>query len=229
MDEIGLMDGSGSSSGVVGGAELRLDHVLLAVSDLADGARLLYERCGLASVPGGRHVEWGTANRIIPVGDAYLELVAVVDHERALTNHFGRWVASARQGLVKPLGWAVRTASIHDVAQRLDLVVNSGSRSAPDGRNLRWWLAGVEQAAAESSHPFFIQWGNETPHPSRLPVSHPAGTVVVDRLEVCGDRTRLVSWLGDHRLPVLSSPGPSALQRIVLHSSTGEIILEAGI
>ena len=131
------------------------------------------------------------------------------------------------QGLVQPLGWAVRTRSIDDVAQRLDLVVSSGSRTAPDGRELRWWLAGVERASAESSHPFFIQWAGETPHPSQMPVTHPAGTVVVDHVEVGGDSTRLVSWLGDNRLPVVISSGPSTLERIVLHSSTREIVLAA--
>ncbi len=208
-------------------AELRLDHVLLAVSDLDAGARVLHERHGLASIVGGRHAEWGTANRIVPVGDAYLELVAIVDHDRAMANHFGRWVASAGQGLVQPLGWAVRTPSIDDVAQRLDLVVSSGSRLAPDGRELQWWLAGVDRAAAESSHPFFIQWARGTPHPSQMPVTHPAGTVVVDHVEVGGDSSRLVRWLGDNRLPVVISSGPSTLQRILLHSSTHDIALEA--
>ncbi len=229
LDETGFVERGGSSSEVAGRVELQLDHVLLAVSDLADAARVLHERYGLASVAGGRHTEWGTANRIIPVGNAYLELVAVVDHDRALANDFGCWVASARQGLVQPLGWAVRTASIGDVAQRLNLVVSSGSRATPDGQQLQWWLAGIETAAAESSHPFFIQWDRETPHPSQVTVTHPAGTVVVDRLEVCGDSTRLASWLGDHRLPVVISPGPSALERILLHSATRDIILEASI
>src|SRR5687767_15772991 len=36
-------------------------------------------RHGLASVDGGRHRDFGTANRIIPLGSTYLELVAVVD------------------------------------------------------------------------------------------------------------------------------------------------------
>jgi hypothetical protein len=40
-------------------------------------------RYGLASIEGGRHPGWGTANRIIPLGDAYIELVTVVDDEEA--------------------------------------------------------------------------------------------------------------------------------------------------
>lgn len=44
-------------------AQLEVDHVLIAVGDLALGAREIEKRYGLASVEGGRHAGWGTANR----------------------------------------------------------------------------------------------------------------------------------------------------------------------
>jgi hypothetical protein len=65
---------------------VELDHVLVAVSDLAESARELEVRYGLASIEGGCHPGWGTANRIVPLGDAYLELVTVVDEEEALAS-----------------------------------------------------------------------------------------------------------------------------------------------
>ena len=55
----------------------------------------------LPSVDGGRHPGWGTANRIVPLGDTYIELVTVVDEAEAAQSPFGRWVASAPDG---PLG-----------------------------------------------------------------------------------------------------------------------------
>src|SRR5207253_9345067 len=54
---------------------VELDHVLIAVDDLAAAARELEARHGLASIRGGRHPGWGTANRIVPLGQTYLELV----------------------------------------------------------------------------------------------------------------------------------------------------------
>ncbi|HEY8839814.1 MAG TPA: VOC family protein [Candidatus Dormibacteraeota bacterium] len=54
-----------------------LDHVLIAVADLAAAAREIEARHGLASIDGGRHSAWGTANRIVPVGDSYLEQFAL--------------------------------------------------------------------------------------------------------------------------------------------------------
>jgi Glyoxalase-like domain len=86
--------------------------VLLAVTDLAATAWELEARCGLASVEGGRHPDWGTANRIVPLGTSYLELVAVVDSPAAADSSFGRWVASraSRPGPTAWLGGADRPA-----------------------------------------------------------------------------------------------------------------------
>jgi hypothetical protein len=48
---------------------MELDHVLIGVTDLAAAARELEARCGLVSVEGGSHPHWGTANRIVPLGN----------------------------------------------------------------------------------------------------------------------------------------------------------------
>ncbi len=61
---------------------MQLDHILIAVTDLAAAAEELEARYGLASVAGGRHPSWGTANRIVPLAETYLELVAVIDTRR---------------------------------------------------------------------------------------------------------------------------------------------------
>ncbi|MGZ8620620.1 MAG: VOC family protein, partial [Actinomycetota bacterium] len=57
----------------------RIDHVVYAVRDLEVAARRCLEEHGLVSIPGGRHPRWGTANRIVPLGQTYLELLAVED------------------------------------------------------------------------------------------------------------------------------------------------------
>ena len=62
------------------------------MADLAAAAEEIEARHGLASIEGGRHPGWGTANRIVPLGEAYLELVAVVDEAEAAQSPFGRWV-----------------------------------------------------------------------------------------------------------------------------------------
>lgn len=116
---------------------MELDHVLIAVADLAAAGRELEVRHGLSSIEGGRHPAWGTANRIVPLGDSYLELVAIVDAAKAAESAFGRWVASSASNTGRPLGWAVRTSQLDEIARRLDLSINAGSRSTPGGEQLR--------------------------------------------------------------------------------------------
>jgi len=204
---------------------VHLDHVVIAAADLSAAARELEARHGLLSVEGGRHPGWGTANRIVPLGDAYLELVAVADPAAAAASAFGAWVAAGVASGGGPLGWAVRTDRIDDVAQRLGLTVADGSRSTRSGDMLRWRLAGVEQAAAEPCLPFFIEWGAGTPLPGRAAAAHPAGAVRVARLELAGAPERLAWWLGAHELPVVVRRGPPAVERIVLAAGAREIVL----
>jgi hypothetical protein len=138
-----------------------LDHVLIAVDDLEAAARAVEQRHGLASVEGGRHQGLGTANRIVPLGDTYLELVAVVDASE--TSGFADWIASGPRPRL--LGWCVRTDDLDEVAGRLGLTIADGSRARPDGTVLRWRMAGLERSADEPLLPFFIEWGEDTPYP----------------------------------------------------------------
>jgi hypothetical protein len=203
---------------------VQLDHVLVAVPDLAAGVRAVEAGLGLTSVEGGRHPGWGTANRIVPLGPAYLELVAVVDAGEAAAHTFGRWLTAA-QPRGGPFGWAVRTEELDRVANRLGLPVRDGSRATPDGRLLRWRTAGLEQAAAEPFLPFFIEWAEGTPLPGRAAVTHPSGPLAITDLALRGDADRLTAWLGGDALPVTIRPGAPCLASVALAGPAGQMLL----
>jgi hypothetical protein len=206
---------------------VELDHVLIAVADLRAASRTLEERHGLASVEGGRHAGWGTANRIVPLGDAYVELITVVDEAEAAGSAFGRWVAAGtRSRAGQPLGWVARTTRLDEVADRLGLTVSSGSRPGRDGSVLRWRLAGVEEAAAEPALPFFVEWGEGTPLPGRAEVAHRAGAVRLERLDLSGDVERVTDRLGTEGMPISVTAGPPAVKGIVLASEQGVCTIE---
>ncbi len=201
---------------------IELDHVILAVPDLDAAAVGLEREHGLRSVEGGRHRGFGTANRIVPLGAAYLELVAVVDPAEAEESAFGRWVAGARGTL---LGWAARTDELDAIAERLGLPVVAGSRTTPAGDELHWRSAGFEHAAAEPSLPFFIEWVPGSPYPGRIAIVHPAGEVRLARLELGGDPLRLEGWVGPHGPALTIHPGAPALERVVLATDGRELVL----
>jgi glyoxalase-like protein len=205
---------------------VEIDHVLIRVFDLDGAARVLDAEHGLASMRGGRHPGWGTANRIVPLGETYLELVTVVDEREAAGSSFGRWAAEAASG---PMGWCVRPPSLEAEAARLKLTVNSGSRPTASGELLTWRFAGFEQAAAEPALPFFIEWGDPSLFPGRLAAEHRRGPVELTELVLAGDAGRIEQLLGPHRLLITVRPGAPGLERIVLSGSAGQLVLQGAL
>jgi hypothetical protein len=207
---------------------LVLDHFVLGVADLDAAAATLLDGHGLVSLPGGRHLLWGTANRIVPLGSCYLELVAVVDPDVAATSAFGSWVTDMAAGRCA-WGWAVRTSDIAATAERLDLDVVPGSRVNPAGVELRWSLAGVPGADSDRTLPFFIAWGAGTPRPGSAHADHPAGDVRVSAVTVETDPAELGRRLGHAALPVTVHAGRRGVTRVELTADAGRIVLEPGL
>lgn len=198
-------------------SRLQLDHVLIAVRDLESGVADAEQRFHVTSVEGGRHPGWGTANRIVPLGTSYLELVAVVDAAEAATSPLGRWVSAAAPEDPQLLGWAVRPDDLDSVAARNGLVVAQGSRRAAGGELLSWRTAGLERSIAEPCFPFFIEWSAETRFPE---LAAEPSRVSIRELGLTGDEQRLADWLGSHDLPIVVRPGPPAVERLVLEART---------
>ncbi len=204
-----------------------IDHVLVAVRNLEAAGRDMEMRHGLASIEGGTHPAWGTANRIVPLDDSYLELIAIVDPDKAADSVFGRWVASGVSETIRPLGWAVRTLQLDEIARRLQLAVHAGSRTTRGGDRLRWRIAGIDQAAAEPSRPFFIEWAPETLYPGQAAISHRAGKARIEKIVLDANSNRLGNWLGEHHLPIVVRPGKPAVTSVFISSDAGQIVLGA--
>jgi hypothetical protein len=208
---------------------LWMDHVIYAVDDLDAAAAVMFDREGLASVPGGRHEGWGTANRIVPLGESYLELITVVDVEEAEQSEFGRAVRRALTEDHPLVGWVVATDDIDGVAKRLELEVEERSREADDGSTLSWRLAGLERALKTGGLPFFVQW--EVPperHPGAADVRHETDARGIAWVEVCADnRDAVDEWLGDDAkdLPVRITDGDPALAVAAIETAGGAIVL----
>lgn len=178
-----------------------VDHVIWAVDDLDDAARRLEAEHGIRSVAGGRHPEIGSENRLVPLGDSYLELLAGFP-DLAL-------------GLA---GWMVRTEDLAGHATRLGIDVLPMTRTRPDGVVLRWRLAGLAPALA-GSLPVFIEWdlAERGDHPGQ-----PAGDHRLAAIEVGGDPAELARWLGGPPpREVTVVDGPPGISAVVLEGPTG--------
>ena len=206
-------------------SELRVDHVIYAVDDLETAGARFYEEFGLGSVDGGRHPGWGTANRIVPLGNAYLELVTLVDSEEAVSSAFGRAVSEAIAAREQRVGGVVATDDLETVARRLRLEIVHGSRTRPDGTTLSWQLAGVDRLVETGALPIFIEWGSpDELHPGRAHAHHrltPRGFAWV---EVATDQQSLSSWLGDFEFDLRIVDGGPALSAVAISTDAGELV-----
>ena len=206
---------------------LWLDHVVYAVTDLDQAAVRFREEFGLDSTEGGRHERWGTANRIVPLGDQYLELVAAVDEPVAAETAFGRGVLerAARGG-----GWFTIAAVAEDldaVASRLGLEVGSGSRTRPDGQTVRWRMVGLDDPRREAWMPFFLIWDiSDELHPGRAGVGHGVRATGLAWVEVGGDAERLPTWLGGDELPIRVTDDEPGIHRVAISTLDGELVIE---
>ena len=114
---------------------LAIDHVIVVVEDLDAAARRYHEQTGLASVSGGRHPGHGTANRIVPLGSSYIELMAVIDRVEADSSPLGSWVERRlrRRSANRPASLCLRTDDIEGAARRTGREPLLMRRTRPDG------------------------------------------------------------------------------------------------
>ena len=205
-----------------------IDHAVYAVRDLDEAARTLLEGYGLESVPGGRHPKWGTANRIAPLGRDYVELISVVDAQAAEGSHLGRTLMDLTADGDRWFSVCLADPDIERTADRLQIPLEPGSRTRPDGSIVSWKSAGIDALDRQLWLPFFIEW--QVPdelHPGRASApAHPCGATGVAWAEVCGDAGELARWLGGEQVPIRVVDGPRRrLEAVGLSTPGGELVL----
>jgi hypothetical protein len=172
---------------------VRIDHVIYATDDLDAAAARIEAELGLPAVGGGRHEGLGTHNRIVPLGDGYLELLAVADAAEAARSAIGRAVqdriATVGDGL---LGWVVAVEDVEPHAERLGIGISTIAREGLSAR-----LAGLAEAMREPFLPFFIARDEGIADPGGGGEGPGIGWI-----EVTGDERRLGAWLGGNDMPV---------------------------
>jgi catechol 2,3-dioxygenase-like lactoylglutathione lyase family enzyme len=175
-----------------------IDHTVIAVPDPDRAAATLEDKLGLRASEGGRHEHLGTFNRLIWLGDCYLELVGVFDPALAADSWLGRPVLARLKDGGGLATWAVGTddlsgqlrwAAVGALTGPID-----GERRRTDGQLVRWRLAYPQVLSATS--PFFIEHDRTavewTPEESRARAmeTHPiGGRVRLASLEIAAEST----------------------------------------
>lgn len=214
-----------------------VDHVLLPVADLEEGARKLRERFGLQAIAGGRHPNVGTANMIVPLGLQYLELIAIVDPKEAAGSRLGRRVARALDEGKTFVAWALRTQDLDAVRGKLQAAgwdlppLIEGSRNRPDGQMLSWRTQDVDTGAESSAIPFVIEWRiPDGFHPGHAPAAHRGGVTALHKVVVgAGDmrrvREELQLLLGSSDLYEVRGAAEDGIEELALENENGKLVI----
>ena len=181
----------------------RIDHAVLAVRDLDASAGRLWEESGLRFAPGGRHPQWGTANMIAPLGRDYIELLGVVEEDVGSGTELGRTLMELSADGDRWFSVCLADDDVERTAARLGLTVQPGARMRPDGTEVRWRGAGIEERGEDLWLPFFISW--DVPparHPGAATADHRIQAERIAWAEVGGDEDRLRDWLDGADAPI---------------------------
>lgn len=202
---------------------IEFDHVIVAVRDLAAAAERFERDYGLCSVEGGRHRGLGTGNRIVPLGTSYVELMAVVDETEP--SPLADWVRRTSADGDRLGALCLRTDDADGIAARLGTPAVEMSRLRPDGTELRWKLAGLEQML-ESGLPFFIQWFADPPEqPGATRVDHCVGAHGIEWVELAIDEQTLHERVGETALDIRAAGGTGGVLRAGIAGDEGTFVL----
>jgi Glyoxalase-like domain len=212
-----------------------IDHVVLAVEDPDATAGQLEEKLGLRAGGGGRHDALGTFNRLVWLGDSYVELIGVFDSELAARSWLGPPVMAAIERGGGLATWAV---AVDDLDAQLRWLPPDagfagpldGERRREDGRVVRWRLA--HPPALSPTGPFLIEHdvsGAEwTPdeRSARAAEQHPVGgRVRLASLEVATDNPAVAAGRLRRLLATSAEPAGRAAVRIVLGRQELRVVL----
>jgi catechol 2,3-dioxygenase-like lactoylglutathione lyase family enzyme len=135
-----------------------IDHIIIGVNNLDMAATQFSQKLGLAVSGGGTHPTGGTANRIIVIGDTYLELIAIHNPTEAQQSMLGR--------LAIHEGYLNFVLASNDIKADSTAMINRsipilgptlGSLRAADGRTRGWFRTNIERPDLAQRYPFIIQ------------------------------------------------------------------------
>lgn len=166
---------------------LRLDHLAISCGDLASGTAFVQAALGVPMAAGGKHPHMATHNRLLGLGDLYLEVIAA-DPDAPAPPH-PRWFDLDRfNGAPRLTNWIVACDDME--AALATMPDGTGTPVALERGDFRWRMAvpATGQLPHDDASPALIQWqGPHHPAPrladqgvrlTRLTILHPQAKVL---------------------------------------------------
>ena len=174
---------------------MRLDHVSYVAShdQISDVVNRIGSQIGTAFVDGGIHPKFGTRNFTAPLlNGQYIEIVCPLDHPATDATPFGQAVKKKADAGGGWLTWVFSSNDLANVEEKFGRKAVDGSRTKPDGSELKWKQIGVKEISSAGELPFFIEWLTDK-HPSK----DGNGVARISKIVIADDEQLADSWFKD--------------------------------
>jgi len=174
---------------------MRLDHVSYVAShdQISDVVNRIGSQIGTAFIDGGIHPKFGTRNFTAPLlNGQYIEIVCPLDHPATDETSFGKAVKQKADAGGGWLTWVFSLNDLSRIEQKFGRKAVDGSRTKPDGSELKWKQIGVKEISGAGELPFFIQWLTDR-HPSKDGNS----VAKISKIVIADDEKLSNSWFKD--------------------------------
>ena len=174
---------------------MRLDHVSYVAShdQISNVVNRIGSQIGTAFIDGGIHPKFGTRNFTAPLlNGQYIEIVCPLDHPATDATPFGQAVKKKAEAGGGWLTWVFSSSDLAGIEEKFGRKAADGSRTRPDGSELKWKQIGVKEIVGSGELPFFIQWLTDN-HPSKDGNS----VAKISKLVIADDEKLADSWFQD--------------------------------
>ena len=140
----------------------QFDHIAIGCTDLDAGTAWVEGRLGVTLLPGGKHVHFGTYNRLLGMGDLYLEVIAK-DPGAGAINRATWFDLDNFEGPPRLTNWICRADDI----ENHQAIAGATVQLTRD--DLRWQLTVPEDGSLpmEGGFPTLLKWGEGIVPPSQ--------------------------------------------------------------
>ena len=174
---------------------MRLGHISYVAShdQISDVVNRIGSQIGTAFIDGGIHPKFGTRNFTAPLlNSQYLEVVCPLDHPATDATSFGQAVKKKAEAGGGWLTWVFSSSDLAGIEEKFGRKAADGSRTRPDGSELKWKQIGVKEIIGAGELPFFIQWLTDN-HPSK----DGNGVAKISKLVIADEEKLADSWFQD--------------------------------
>lgn len=179
----------------------RIDHIIVCAEDLDSGSAHVESALGVTPAGGGAHLGWGTHNRLLSLGDIYLEVIAP-NPDDAAPGRPRMFDMDRFSGAPRLKNWVFRTDRLSDAIAYAPEDI--GEPEALGRDRFQWEITVPDRGHLPfgGAFPALIQWEGDHPAPLLPDSGCRVVSLTITHPEADAFSTALAPFLGDPRVTI---------------------------